>query len=892
MKKYRQCLLPPVCAGICCLIIFACFQLFPFAQNTLSWCDMNQQVVPLLLDFKNILLGQADLFLNLSNAGGTSFWGILLFFVASPFSFFVLLIDNKDIYLFANILVLIKIMVCAGTASIFFRKIFFGLPVLQNIALSIMYAFCGYTMMYFQNVVWLDAMYMFPILLLGLDCLINREKVLIYIISLSCIITIHFYLSYMVAIFLILAISLYVWFCVPKKKRRKIICLFGISTMIVLCITGVIWLPSLLQYLQSGRGVGLLESLSSGDFITEIYTSLPVILCTGMIITIVPLYFLFQRYKSKKSNIIGILFILTTIPIFIEPINKMWHTGSYQAFPVRYGYITIFLGLILAADLLHHFRDQINHSRESNKKNRWTPIALSVAAVGVIALALCFLSTQWSVLSTYTKTLHGSYSFLGIILLFASAVALFYFFTMLLYYLRLIKNNILSIFLCLITVTEVLFFSSIYFGSASRSTISNESVLDLASKISDTTLYRVKMDKKYFDVNMMGALGYNSLSHYTSFTNETYMFAMKKMGYSSYWMEVNSSGGTLFTDSLLGNRYHVRLNTEISDGQEIVYQNNKYSILKNELPARIGSVFVADDINVFEKLPNSTRADVQNHLFQSLYHTPDVLIKPYAHTFLKNIIYQQSVDGLFTINKQVAEEPGYLLYHIPVKGTQTLYFDCFHELSNRLVEPINSSFDIYINGKLIQNRYPTKNNNGLLELGTFSDETVIVRVNVLKDVTAKSFGVFGLDVAMLTQCSREEAEVSLQQQGNRVLGTAIGKGENSFLFLPISNAKGFKAEVNGQEVEIYTVFDTFMALPLQNGTNAITVSYIPVGFLTGGILSTTGIILCTGFVILLYKDGYRYIRFVEWIMYPLMFVLFAIVIIVVYIAPTIIYFIF
>ena len=55
MKKYWQCLLPPVAAGALCLIVYAIFQLFPFAQRTLSWCDMNQQVVPLLLDLKNVL---------------------------------------------------------------------------------------------------------------------------------------------------------------------------------------------------------------------------------------------------------------------------------------------------------------------------------------------------------------------------------------------------------------------------------------------------------------------------------------------------------------------------------------------------------------------------------------------------------------------------------------------------------------------------------------------------------------------------------------------------------------------------------------------------------------------------------------------------------------------
>jgi hypothetical protein len=43
--------------------------------------------------------------------------------------------------------------------------------------------------------------------------------------------------------------------------------------------------------------------------------------------------------------------------------------------------------------------------------------------------------------------------------------------------------------------------------------------------------YRTKTEKKYIHVNMVGGLGYNSLAHYTSLTNEEYMFAMKKLGY-------------------------------------------------------------------------------------------------------------------------------------------------------------------------------------------------------------------------------------------------------------------------------------------------------------------------------------------------------------------------
>ena len=68
------------------LIVFAYLDYFRL-EKTLSWCDMNQQVVPFVVDFKNILSGQSNLFLNMSNAGGTSFWGILLFFISSPFIF-------------------------------------------------------------------------------------------------------------------------------------------------------------------------------------------------------------------------------------------------------------------------------------------------------------------------------------------------------------------------------------------------------------------------------------------------------------------------------------------------------------------------------------------------------------------------------------------------------------------------------------------------------------------------------------------------------------------------------------------------------------------------------------------------------------------------------------
>ena len=120
---------------------------------------------------------------------------------------------------------------------------------------------------------------------------------------------------------------------------------------------------------------------------------------------------------------------------------------------------------------------------------------------------------------------------------------------------------------------------------------------------------------------------------------------------------------------------------------------------------------------------------------------------------------------------------------------------------------------------MVQSKYPSQSSNGLLELGTFTDETVVVKVDVRKNVIAKSFGVFGIKLDTLTKHMDNKTAVSLEQKRNTITGTVDAMGENQYLFLPIGYVNGFKATVNGEEAEIYQVFDTFMAIKLQNGTN-------------------------------------------------------------------------
>ena len=85
LGKIALCCIPAVIVLGFLSAVFISYELFPFGNNTLSWCDMDQQVIPLLMDFKDILEGKSSFFLNLQNAGGMNFWGVFLFFLQSLF---------------------------------------------------------------------------------------------------------------------------------------------------------------------------------------------------------------------------------------------------------------------------------------------------------------------------------------------------------------------------------------------------------------------------------------------------------------------------------------------------------------------------------------------------------------------------------------------------------------------------------------------------------------------------------------------------------------------------------------------------------------------------------------------------------------------------------------
>ena len=68
------------------------------------------------------------------------------------------------------------------------------------IPLCLLYAFSAYYIAYYWNIMWLDGMYMLPLIAMGIEQFIKDDKAILYIVSLSLMLYTNYFIGYMLSI--------------------------------------------------------------------------------------------------------------------------------------------------------------------------------------------------------------------------------------------------------------------------------------------------------------------------------------------------------------------------------------------------------------------------------------------------------------------------------------------------------------------------------------------------------------------------------------------------------------------------------------------------------------------------------------------------------------------
>lgn len=819
------------------LAVFAANGMYPFGDISIAWSDGIGQVVPMLAVFKDVLDGQSSLFLNFQISGGANFYGIFLFFLASPFSLLVKLVDKGNLPGFFNVLIALKMAAAAFTAAYCLTCLRKKLDIFWVVLFSLTYSFCGYVMMYYLIMIWLDMAYLFPLLIVGLHRLTKERQPLLFIAVLAVSCMVSYYITYMLGIFILLYTGGYLMLNYREKDCSRVCRQILLSSLLAFLLSAVFWLPSFMQYQTSARGEKtIVQTIASKKLFLHRYeTSLPLLLAQALPWVLILRGLISRRQRSQEHNLYLLLLALTLIPFVVEPINLLWHTGNYMCFPCRFSFITIFLALLCSA---YTVEEEAIKEQESGKLAAYGSIVLGLLLLGGGAWGIAsVLNSNISAIGKYVATLWADAQSIKYLSCFFLTIFTLYSLAYWAYWRRLFSKNVLFVFLGCIFCLELLVNSDVYFVHCARihekSNRAKVAAYDLCRRIEDSEFYRVKSRQSFHSANCIGSLGYNSLASYTSLNDHEYMKVMKRFGYSGAWMGTSSYGGTELTDALLSVKYEIN-----GKGQEKreIYSSAAGSIVSLPYSLPMGVFLKKGALEKAEYLPEKLeRADIQSFLSQHV--VGEDIVQRYRP---KQAIKKSQ--GFYNIKKGTRAE-----YDVRVNEETSLYLDMFDRFSTRLSNPLYEAAEIRVNGKKLRDKYPNKKHNGLLYLGTYEDTSVKVSLRFKKKVKCRSFGLFGLEVGKLKEYCRNAQGADLHVQGSGLSGRC-STPEDCSLFVSVPYSDSFTIKVNGEKTDYKRAFADFLVFDLPKGENEISIEFIPKGLKLGGVISCLGLLLSVCYI--------------------------------------------
>lgn len=881
LKKAFIYAFPAFVAMLLLLNVYALKHIYPFGNQNIIYSDFAQTTAATYYHLHDVVWEGKGFLFDFSVGLGASDYGFMTFNgLLSPLSWLTLLVPRSQILNFIPFLFMIKVGLMALTFNIFLNRFFKKKPdIFVSTALSVLYAMSGYTMLYTVIFQFLEAAILFPLILLGLKRVYEGKGFKLYTLTLALSTVCCYYTSIMIILFTLLSSPFAVAMFTPKNERKKAVASLAYGTVFSLLISAFVIVPTYIQISKSIR-IGMFKFsnvLKSGALVSaeqKLAVLLPLSMFLSVFVAVIVRLISRRMPKEEKKFYLFAFFmiIISVLPAVFEPINLLWHTGKYVMFPYRYGFIAV--AVILA--VCGYFFGRLGSESENRKKSGESPLGLTLkpwqktltAAICILTSAL-FLWLAADTASTYANDVNRSspFSFVSketfsMIVKISLAFAVVFLPLMIA-----IKRQTVRFVLACVCLIQTFAFSYMYLGVPEDKIGRDGSTdyINTASEFSETVdfhggdLGRVKDNTMSLNSNYPMVMQRSAISGWVHFISEDNQESLKALGYSSVYTRTLDSGGTVFSDSVLGITdiisseslspgFYTRSDTCNGLG---IYANN-YTlpfgvILKGESSLREG-YDISGAVSPFK---------MQNDLYRDMTGRNEDIIKIYdVKPKEDHVSLTQKGEKLVCEVDPTGVEPSSISYSVKVKERQKLYLnisDCYGGQRLLRVEVNGSTVNAKSLSGSVGYYFPTTWDNGLIELGTFENETVTV--SLFPDESNSYFYLRTLEIGGISEdnmkklSAETERDYSYSVSGSRLSYQTSGK-KGQMLMLPISYYDGFSAKVNGQKARIHKIYGNFIGIDLQDGDNDISVSFAPSGFKISIVISLFGaliFILCLHF---------------------------------------------
>ncbi len=823
------------CAVIVFIYVFK--GIWPFGANRIDYFDNMQQVAPLYAHLWDWMHGKASLWFDWYTGFGTNVsMSISAFSMLSPFNLLLYLFPRTLILESISILTLVKMIFMAVAMYAYINKKYNNLSYNMKVAFSLMYTFCGYTVLYGSCFTpWMDIVALFPLLMLAYENMMQTGKKLFYIIMVAIIFIINYYLGAMSLVYIFLISGAYVLLMSKKEKIKEHAWNLGIGTVAGLGLSCFVLVPVMMQLSGSQRGgsgqgivsqyIGWIKSAIISDGQMAAFQRW--MMLYGMAFAAAVIIMGLKKFKEEKNTIRYMisLLLISLLPIVVEGINLMWHFGSYNGYTLRNGYIVAFTLITVAA----YFAQRMFEEVTADKKQLVKQLVIFVVAVAVYAVIYNIIPSNDIILAAF-------------ILFIAIFIAAFIFYNK-----KLKKDGIGFDFNTIIAIVAIEVFIGAYsligppkfyeyepyqYGDYVQAANEVKDSLDIEESVTD----RIVNSDISLNANYPLILRRSAMSSFTAALQSDTQSYSKKFGYSKYFLWLLDSGGTVFTNSLFHVTQAVNVNELDSQMYTALRSDGDYTLYdaNYKLPFAMSV-----NKNITRQDFSGNWEDLHNIFYKALTNDTQDIVNGMSYTKKESSVIRE--------------------YNVRADGKQAVYINIV-DVNNRNTDAnaswLISSMHIYVNGEAVlvptlgdvkNTAYFTDYNNNLVYLGTFENENFTIRVEYddpwyLK-VSEVSFA--GLDMDKMQSLVDKHADdyCETSYTSDSLTVKLNGSGVNNMALIPVVYSDNWNVKVNGKKVKAKSVCGLFTGVDIHAGENVIEMTFEPKGKKAGMLISLATLIM-------------------------------------------------
>ncbi len=803
--------------------VYAARAIFPFGDNAFLQCDLYHQYFPFLRLFKSIIRENGSFLYSWSLGLGNNFFSFFVYYLATPTNWLSLLVDDNFMIEFITYMIIIKTGF-AGLTFSYYLKEKFGSDSRVAILFSLGYSMSGFFAAYNWNVMWLDCLILLPIIILGLDRLVYKQQMSMYILALGGCIFTNYYLSIMICIFLVMY---FLVLLISAKKPVQAILRFAAGSIVAGGIASVMLLPEVGSMMYSEFSGNKLPTVLEEYY--NIFTCYarslmnvnveigldhwPNIYCGVAMLFLLFLY-LFTRKIPLRERIAKAILVGIFLFSFCYNIpNYIWHGMNYpNSLPARQSFLYIFLLLTMGFEAYLHIHEI-----------KWVWVLLS-GVIGLATVIAAWATVTDDAFSIYTFTCSAGFlvAFFALICIVKIAGIRssdpFFWVSMLMVVAELTTNMLMT---GVSTVSRSIYVSQ----------MEQYKILRTYAESKDRSFYRMeKLDKITQNDSMLS--DYISASLFSSVSNGLVKKFYERYGMRCTKVYYSYEGATPLTSALLSVKYIMDSDDRTKDPlYELKMKYDTLYLYKYYYCLPLG--FMVPNVN--DDAETAPRAVMAHSSARN--NSGDIFTRQNA---LANDLGARG--EIFTRIDSVSS-PGSALIEVPKEGRVYAY------VSNSGISQIEATCgDDSTTFEGYTDQY-------IMDLGHHKAGDVITLSTDDVTFSLRTTAVFfNEDIfnEMYQELLMHPLHIGEVKDGY-ISGTVAADGKKD-LFLSVAYDTNWEVLVDGEPAQFRPYDDTFISIPLSEGTHDIVLRYRNKYLELGAILS---LVFATIWAVIYYYEKNR-----------------------------------